>query len=261
MICIPIFIYVNYGIEPKLKEDLTDDLSIPNNDSLLVINVMNNEYIGKSNINSVKAVILDLLKRGYIKIVNIDERVISLNWDNKDNLNSYEFKLMNFLKTFEDDKSNISIVNIVNFMDRNTLDLFHKRWLEDVEKEKESHNFDELFDNRSARYLSKLTIIAIVIGLIFFIYYHNNILFIFPTIVLVEYLLIRIKLNKGKIGHLTLEGLKYTNKWQKFINYIELNNMSLEQLNNHASHITALNQLDNLRHKILMNLYPSIWKK
>lgn len=227
---LPIGVYIKYRRKPKLtfkeiEEPPTDDKPIFVNSIIYSTQIIR----GRPNINALKAVILDLIKKNVLSYNLYEDTIILKIITNKKDLLDYELEALNLLKLFEDENNCINLNKIkIQLKKGNNSKIYTKKIKKWEENYQEQNDISKFIDNtyldiffKYGKILLIILIIPVILNLVaphpFFIY---NI--ITGIIMIIVYFILGKMLSRV---NWTEYGMEYYLKWMAFRKY--LNDLSL----------------------------------
>ncbi|WP_308574131.1 DUF2207 domain-containing protein [uncultured Methanosphaera sp.] len=234
LIILPIIIYFKYGREHKINFETNYLTDIPYNDSPAVVNALTNKECGDITIDAFQATLLNLIDRGYLKIIYSNEKdmVLKVNYDKyADNteLLGYENSLINYLREFEDEDNNdyISLEYLKDNEDPQHFIKYFKSWTSTVrENEKLYEKTVKIFNDKGYWYGELASILGIIFGFLaicagFILGRIYALPVIIASVILFVESLIIARMPSVYFGSYTIEGCEYVGKWNLFKNYIK----------------------------------------
>ena len=231
---VPLGIYWKYGREPKIMYNAEYESDMPTNDSPVFVNSLMLDPKGESDSNGFSATLLDLIDKGYFKVISSNEDDTIIKNTNKDitGLQQYQIDIIDFMKKFQNMNSNISLKAVGDTSNRDTYLSFMEAWAIDLRNELSELRIKEYFNISGYSLMFTLGIIFIVLAVLMVI-----ILFVMDVsgpyvmwgyvtaIVLGIESVIMMVLPQDIFGCWTVKGKEFHDKWKNFENY--LNDYSL----------------------------------
>ncbi len=227
LMVLPAGVYYRYGRDPKIDYDLEYETAIPTEHSPVFINQVLKGDVGDIDMDGFNAVFLDLINKGFYKILHYDEDDIVLRQTSKDTsgLEQYQQDVIEFLDNFRQD-GKISLKYMKERGDEAMFERFLEFWKIDVNRHVKLGEIGKLFDNRGVQ-LSNLvvtvsvlfSVLAVVVLLLFFNGFDTRIPIILAVILLVESIVIYFRSNTF-MGRWTKDGKLLNARWNAFKNYL-----------------------------------------
>ena len=234
LLLVPLGIYRKYGREPKIMYQAEYESDVPTNDSPVFVNALMIDPKGESDSNGFSATLLDLIDKGYFKVISSNEDDTIIKNTNKDtsSLQQYQIDVIDFMNKFQDGNSNISLKDLGDSSNRDTYLSFMDAWKIDLRNELNELRIREYFNDSG--YSKMLTV-----GTIYFIIAVLTVIFLYimdasgpcviytyiAAIILGIVSIIFMCLPQDIFGSWTQSGREFHDKWKNFENY--LNDYSL----------------------------------
>ncbi len=229
LVVLPIGIYLKYGREPKISYKAEYESDTPTDDSPVFVNAIATGNIGSINLNAFNATLLNLIAKGYYKVIigNDDDTVIKRKNKDLSNLKLYEMDVINYLNKFEDKKGLISFLNIKNNANYDSFTRFLNGWEIDVNRDElTSSRISKLFNDHGSNVITLTTTFSLLFAvfvciIVSFIGDGSEIyLPIITSVILIIESIIMYFLPNHIMGHFTPEGKEFYDKWHNFKKYI-----------------------------------------
>ncbi|WP_455645677.1 DUF2207 domain-containing protein [Methanosphaera sp.] len=222
---VPVAVYFKYGREPKITYSAAYESQMPTNDSPIFINAMVNGNAGETDLDGFQAVLLDLIDKGYYKIVssNDENTVLKRKDKNTASLQQYELDIIDYLKRYEDDKQRISLENISDG-DPTDFSNFMDAWKIDVNKEVTSSRVSNYFDDHGNGVMTLINVLSVIFGIIIIVgvlLFDLDVLLMILVIVLIIESISLLVMSNTVMGQWTPEGKEFHDKWKNFEKYIK----------------------------------------
>ncbi len=228
---IPFGIYFKYGREPKIAYNAKYETDLPTKDSPAFVNAIMQSNMDDMNIDAFQATILDLIDRGYIKVVTQvdDDTLIKITNKDGSDLKKYETEIINYFTHYEDDDGVISIKRIGAVQDPLKFQKFYKLWKNDASNEVlPSERVNQLFSYTGSSLFSTFAKLGIIYAILVIIYIFTinpwvpnaNTAFDMTALIIPEAIIMFFLPNKIG-GQWTYEGREMHDKWESFGNYIK----------------------------------------
>ncbi|OED30779.1 DUF2207 domain-containing protein [Methanosphaera sp. WGK6] len=222
---VPVAVYFKYGREPKITYSADYESQMPTNDSPIFINAMVNGNAGETDLDGFQAVLLDLIDKGYYKIIsdNDENTVLKRKDKNTASLQQYEVDIINYLERYEDDKHRISLETISDG-DSTDFSKFMDAWKIDVNKEVTDLRVSKYFDDHGNSVMSLINILSIIFGVILIVgilLFDLDVLLMILVIVLIIESIALLVISNTVMGQWTPEGKEFHDKWKNFEKYIK----------------------------------------
>ena len=277
--CIPLFIYLMYGREPKIDYNAKYETDLPTDDPPAIVNAVcagDTKKIGVPNLNGFRATIMDLIDRNYLLLNNTPygedydasgSLFMEINPDyDQDTLWEFEIQILNFLKEYEQEgiismdliSDSLAYVNSSRFF-KST----YRNWKKEVKKTLlAGDSFKNSFYSKGDDYLKFFGFLGLIPSIALFASTGSKSPFLklFPgTLILCVLILgavsfISLILPQRIAGQWTPYGREYYEKWKSFRRYVEdyslIKNYSPESVkiwNKYLVYATALGAADGVR--------------
>ncbi|WP_298524352.1 DUF2207 domain-containing protein [uncultured Methanobrevibacter sp.] len=237
-------VYLRYGREPKVDYDGIYERELPTNDPPAVVNALiDNSYdIGTPNMKGFEATILNLIDKKVIKLItktdentDMNELFLKLDRNSDVNLAIHEHTVMDILAMFADDENIVNLSGLnADLSYESNAKLFMEEfqvWQQDVKHEYlDSENLKNYFNAKGSKFMKKLSILGLIVGIIIFILglftnLPNGVFAIGGGIVLAIFSFIVIMLPEDIFGQWTRMGREYYLKWKNFKKFLEDNSL------------------------------------
>ena len=237
-----ILIYFKYGREPKVMYDGIYERELPTGDPPEVVNALidNKTNIGTPNIKGFEASIMNLIDRKAFKIfkeansdIDTNELVLTFNHDMKSELSNSEKIVFDTLHHFSQDNTlNLSQLS-GKFSSESQAQSFVDRigdWEESVKNE---INLEEYFDDTGSSFISVISIVGLVFGVIIaalgvMTSLNSGIYAVAGGIFLVIFSIVIMRLEEDRFGRWTENGRVYYLKWRNFKKFLKDNSLMEE---------------------------------
>lgn len=225
----PVGIYYKYGKEPRISYEKDYLTSIPSDDSPVFINAVIPGNVNKINVNAFYSTVLDLIDRGYMKIVEKVGKDVVIQITNIDdnNLQQYEVDLLEYLNQFTDEENRTTFKKIEDGADLSKSHEFFEKWQKEAEESIDENKINSFFQDRGSKLFktyTKITLIYAVIALICIIILNPPVPTVDwafrSTIILIPEAIITAVLPNTVGGQWTTEGKTFHDKWKHFEKYI-----------------------------------------
>ncbi len=225
LIILPAGIYYRYGREPKIDYDLEYETNPPTDHRPIYVNQVLLGDVGEIDIDGFNAVFLDLINKGYYKLLQCNEEEIILRVTSKDHedLELYQKDVIDFLNKFEVD-GKISLNNIKESADTGAFENFLELWKIDVHRFVKSTK--DIFNKRGVEVSNIwvmisvfVSVMAIIALLMTFKGFDKEVPFILSVVLLIESLVIYFRSNTF-MGHWTEKGKLLHARWMAFRKYL-----------------------------------------
>lgn len=233
VLVIPAFIYAKFGREPKTDYDREYEYDLPTDSTPVEVNSIVVGDFGKVNVFAFNSVLLDLINKGFLKIVSTDNNtVLILTGKTWDSLKDYEVDLLEYLKKFEDSDGSIHMNSIKEKEYAEDYVSFLNNWKLKAEKSVSPAVLKHYFDNKGSKILKTYSIVLIIISIVVFfsmfttgkmLVGNKNMFYLWfglPIIGLFEAIFLYAMDSKIP-GRWTKEGKEYHDKWLNFQKYIK----------------------------------------
>ncbi|MBR5504466.1 MAG: DUF2207 domain-containing protein, partial [Methanobrevibacter sp.] len=247
VIFVPLFIYLFFGVEPKINYDEYFERELPTQDSPVFVNALRSnsgKTVGKPDIKGFEATIMDLIARKVILIESEkikdenkgffdfgDEYNVNLIISSEENLKNYEMELIKILKNYSFE-SKISLNKLRDTLgDNGEASKFINAlddWFDNTQKELfPEDSLSKYFNNTG-----QLLFAAFIVGL--FIYIIILLFCVFPferwdywILIAIAIILIRVgmKVPDDVFGQWTPYGREFHLKWENFRKYLNTNSL------------------------------------
>ena len=219
---LPAGVYLLFGREPKTDYNREYEYDLPTKSTPVEVNDIVMGNVGKVDFNAFSAVILDLIGRGYLKIVfaNSDNTVLRIAHEEFDEVRDYELDLISYLGRFADTDGNISMADISKKETPTRYHNFMSSWQQKASQSVPESLEKLYFNSRGFKVFKAVSIIMIVLGFAIFLLGLITSLIIagIGIIIIVEAIMLR-KRNT-LLGRWTKDGKEYHDKWMNFKKYI-----------------------------------------
>ncbi len=237
-----ILIYFKYGREPKVMYDGIYERELPTGDPPEVVNALidNKTNIGTPNIKGFEASIMNLIDRKAFNIfkeansdIDTNELVLTFNHDMKSELSNSEKIVFDTLHHFSQDNTlNLSQLS-GKFSSESQAQSFVDRigdWEESVKNE---INLEEYFDDTGSSFISVISIVGLVFGVIIaalgvMTSLNSGIYAVAGGIFLVIFSIVIMRLEEDRFGRWTENGRVYYLKWRNFKKFLKDNSLMEE---------------------------------
>lgn len=225
---VPVLIYTRFGRGGKSLYSNVIETQIPTGHSPLFVNKLLDGVVGEININSYNATLLDLIDRGYFRIVtsNDDDIIITASSKDASGLKQYEVDVYDYVTNYADDKGHISFRNMSLY--RDTFNSFMSAWEIDTNHEVNSLDVRRYFDDRGHTYSIYISAISFITAIIllyltFFVFKYGefNIVAIILSVLLIIEAVVFIVISNSHMGRWTEEGREFYDKWMNFKKYLQ----------------------------------------
>lgn len=229
---IPVGIYVKFGREPKIDYDKEYEYDLPTDSTPVEVNSIVIGTVGKVNVYAFNSVLLDLIYRGFLKIISSgNNTILKLTGEAWDSLKDYEVDLLEYLKKFEDSDGGICMSSIKDKEYAGDYVAFLNAWLLKAEKSVSPGVLNHYFDNRGAKILKVFSLVLALISIVVFFSIFTtgtmiignkeifSLWFALPIIGFFEAIFLYVVDNKIP-GRWTREGKEFHDKWLNFEKYI-----------------------------------------
>lgn len=220
---LPAGIYLIFGREPKIDYNREYEYDLPTDSTPVEVNSFVVEDVGKVNFGAFNAVILDLIDRGYFKIIsaNSNNTIIKVENERIDGLKDYEYDLIKYLEKFEDSNGNISMADISEKETRSGYNSFMSGWKKTAGNSIPEALEKRYFNKTGLKIFKIFAILMIILGMGIFLLgiLTSIIISILGIIIIIEAIILR-NIRNTVLGRWTKEGKEYHDKWMNFKKYI-----------------------------------------
>lgn len=234
----PVAVYMKYGREPKVKNDLEYMHEPPSEENPVFVDAMfsTKSDVGKSTNNGIQAAIMEMIDDGQIKLVdkNVEKKTLKLILPtNIQALNHYERDIVNLLKPFEEDGV-VDLKNIDNMLGTSFEKKEFSRKKEQIKKDYYKEDIEPIFENYfidKGSMRLKFYSIFLIIASVFYLSYlllsnlNINIIYYIISVMLIIISVVIFMLPNRIGGRWTEKGIEEFNEWKAFERF--LNDFSL----------------------------------
>lgn len=209
---------------------------LPENESPAIINALYepgiSKEVGNPGINGFIATIMDLIKQKYIIVEysskNEDDLVLRINQRRTEHLKSFEKRVLNFLKEFEEDSS-IHLNHMNKNLDRNHFQKWFFDWRKSVIKKLSHGKLEGIFIKKDNKGLYIYGFSALLGSMLIMSMTYNNPLpnsnySFYAGILLLTASILSLFLTSQTKGQWTDYGREHREKWMTFRKYIQNSN-------------------------------------
>lgn len=222
-----VLIYLIYGKEPKVDYNQEYESDVPSDESYLFVNNVYVSDVGEFDTNAFSACLLDLIDRGYYKVVfaNDDDTIIRSTSKDMSSLKEYEKMIITYFKRYENQNQEISFKEIGKNKEIYAEDYknFLINWKASAQNEISQKRVDSLFIDKGGHILTIFSAALLAVSAILMIL---NLTDIFTMInfylimAILFFAIILMSLPNTWAGRWTEEGLLLNKKWNAFKKYL-----------------------------------------
>lgn len=224
----PVGVYLKYGREPKISYNAKYEMDLPTNHSPVYINTIVKGSVGETDIYGFQAVLMNLIDKGYYKVINSNEDDTILKQKDRDtsSLQQYETDILDYLSGYADKGGLISLKNIGENGDPVRFGTFMDAWKIDVNREVNGLEIRNLFNDKGNNVMSLIGVLSLIGGIAvgayaYLTYGDFNLITLILAVVLVIESVIVFVLPNTVLGQWTPEGKEFYDKWKNFERYIK----------------------------------------
>ena len=244
---VAIIIYFRFGREPKVDYNGIYEREPPTKDHPAMVNALidNSHDIGTPNMKGFEATILNLIDKKVFELetkrdpnTDLTELFLKLNRDKTAGLAIHENTVFDIMEMFSDNHDIVNLSNLNSDLSyESNAKLFmeeYKEWQQDVKHEYfDSETLETYFNNKGSKFMRKLGIGGLVLGIIIFLLglftnLHNGIYAIGGGIALAIFSFIVIMLPEDIFGQWTKKGRLFYLKWENFKKFLKDNSLISE---------------------------------
>ncbi|MBQ6218955.1 MAG: DUF2207 domain-containing protein [Methanosphaera sp.] len=228
LMIVPAIIYVIFGREPKIDYNAEYEHELPTNSKPIEVNDIVVGDVGEVDSNGFYAVLLDLINKGYFKILssNSDTTIIKPTDKLINDLEGYEIDVIQYLSKFKDGNGAISLGDISNREKPEEYKSFMLNWNMKAAKFVPDSLIKRYFDDKGSRIFKIFTILLFILSIIMiilvmmdFIVINEITLLLLAIVMLIESTLL-LSVPNTTPGRWTPEGKEYHDRWSNFKKYI-----------------------------------------
>ena len=223
LMLLPAGIYLIFGREPKVDYKGEYEYDLPTDSAPVEVNSIVVGDVGKVNFDAFNAVILDLIDRGYLRIVsaNSSNTIIRIARERTDGLKDYESDLLDYLGKFVDSEGNISMDSISEKESRSGYQKFMSDWQKKASNSVPDSLEKRYFNRIGLKVFKIVSIIMIIMGICILLLgiLASLIIALIGIFIIIEAVII-LKIRNTILGRWTKEGKEYHDKWMNFKKYI-----------------------------------------
>ena len=224
----PVGVYLKYGREPKIDYNAKYEMDLPTNHSPVYVNTVVKDSVGETDIYGFQATLMNLIDKGYYKVISSNEEDTIIKQKDRDisSLQQYETDILDYLSRYADKGGLISLKNIGENGDPTQFSKFMDAWKIDVNKEVNSLEIRNLFNDRGNNVMSLISALSLLGGIAISLYAYithgefNLITLILAVVLVIESVIIFV-LPNTILGQWTPKGKEFHDKWKNFEKYLK----------------------------------------
>ena len=219
---LPAGIYLIFGREPKIDYNAEYEYDLPTDSTPVEVNDLFVDDVGKVDFKAFNAVLLDLIDRGYLKIVSVnsDNTIINVAHKRIDGLKDYEFDLIKYLGKFIDSNGYISMADISEKETRGGYYNFMSNWEKKASNSVPDSLEKRYFNRKGLKVFKIVSILMIIMGILIFVLGIVTILIALCGMFIILEAIVLLSIRNTVFGRWTKEGKEYHDKWMNFKKYL-----------------------------------------
>ncbi len=173
----PAVIYYRYAYQPKQEDKTYHVIEPPNVDNPLILNLIVTGKLDKLDINSFYTTILDLVDRGYIKVVTTtqSEKLLEITSKDTSSLDKYESRVIEYMEKFTDENHRTSFMKIQQEENPEKFRRFINNWYYYVyDKLHSIVDISDYYQDDNNRQFKMYTAVSIIFVILVFVFILGN---------------------------------------------------------------------------------------